>query len=154
MLLRALIRIAPSDIRITQYLDMASLPLFNPDLEATLPASVVGLRDQLTDVDGVIIASPEYAHGISGVMKNALDWMVSNESFVNKPVMLLNASPRATLAQQALRETLLTMSSRVIDAAYVVVPILGSKLDENEIVTHPDISHTLLTGLRTFVAQI
>jgi len=154
MLLRALIRSAPEDIHVTQYMGMANLPLFNPDLELSDPPAVADLREQLIHADGVIIASPEYAHGVSGVMKNALDWMVSNESFVDKPVMLLNASPRTTIAKQALRETLITMSARVIDAAYVAVPMLGSKLNEDEIVNDPQISQALLAGLNIFSRNV
>ena len=154
MLLRALNRIAPNNVRISLYSGMGCLPLFNPDLELSDPPAVTDLREQLTRADGVIIASPEYAHGVSGVIKNALDWMVSNESFVNKPVMLLNASPRATIALQSLRETLITMSARVIDDAYVAVPILGSKLDEDGIVNDSQISQALLAGLNVFSRSI
>ena len=59
-----------------------ALPLFNPDLEADMPAVVQALRDALMRSGAVIIASPEYAHGLSGGMQNALDWRVSDERFV------------------------------------------------------------------------
>ena len=154
MVLRALQRIAPGDLTIELYPSLGELPLFNPDIEHTSPFTVVHLRDQIIQADGLIIASPEYAHGISGVMKNALDWMVGNESFVNKPVMLLNTSPRATIAQQALRETLITMSALVVDEACVAVPLLGSRLDEYGIVNDPQMSQTLLNGLKVFVRDI
>jgi len=149
-LLRAVSRIAPSHMHIETYAGLGALPLFNPDLEASDPASVVDLRQRIIAADGLIIASPEYAHGVSGVMKNALDWMVGNESFVNKPVMLLNASPRATIAQAALCETIQTMSALVIDEASVAVPILGSQLDEYGIVDHPEIAGALRAALNIF----
>ena len=76
------------------------LPLFNPDLDDMHIAEVKLLRDAVQQADGLMIASPEYAHGISGVMKNALDWLVSDENFPGKPVLLLNTSPRASHAQK------------------------------------------------------
>jgi chromate reductase len=153
-LLRALARLAPPDIEITLYAGMSSLPLFNPDIEATDPKSVAELRKRIIAAEGLIIASPEYAHGVTGVIKNALDWMVGNESFVNKPVMLLNASPRAAIAPAALRVTIETMSARVVDDASITVPILGSGLDEDGIVSHPEISAALLRALRAFHQSI
>ena len=80
--------------------------------------------------DALLIASPEYARGVSGTIKNALDWLVSHEGFVGKPVALLNASPRAHHAQAALRETLRTMSAVLIEDASVAIPLLGAGLDE------------------------
>ena len=150
MLLRAVRRIAPDDIKIEIYPSLGELPLFNPDLESSDPPAVAHLRQHIIHADGLVIASPEYAHGISGVMKNALDWMVGDESFVNKPVMLLNVSPRATLAQQALRETLMTMSANVIDGAYVTVQILGAGLDEDGIVNDVKIVTSLRKTLQIF----
>jgi NAD(P)H-dependent FMN reductase len=147
-LLRALARIAPRGIEVVLCRGIGDLPLFNPDIEATDPAPVADLRAQITAADALLIASPEYAHGVTGVIKNALDWMVGNESFINKPVALLNASPRATLAQAALRETISTMSARIIDEACISVPILGSGLDEEGIVRHPEIGPALLAALR------
>jgi chromate reductase len=149
-LLRAVSKLAPADVRVELYNGMDKLPLFNPDIEATDPPAVADLRNHLLGADGVFIASPEYAHGVTGVMKNALDWMVGCEAFVNKPVALLNASPRATHAQAALKETITVMSARVIDEASITVPILGSKLDELEIVSDPEISAALHEAVLAF----
>lgn len=146
-LLRAVGRIAPADMEVMLYHGLGELPLFNPDSEASEPASVTSLREQILDAEALLIASPEYAHGVTGAIKNALDWMVGNESFVNRPVALLNASPRATHAQAALRETLVTMSARIIDAACISVPLLGSGLNEDAIVQHPQIKPALLVAL-------
>lgn len=126
---------------------IGDLPLFNPDIEATDPAPVARLRNGVIGADAVLIASPEYAHGITGVMKNALDWVVSSEAFVFKPVALLNASPRATHAQAALREILTVMSANIVDEASITLPVIGSGLDERGIVAHTDMSNALRRAL-------
>jgi NAD(P)H-dependent FMN reductase len=146
-LLRAVARLAPSDISVVLYRGLGDLPLFNPDVEASDPPPVAELRTQILSADALLIASPEYAHGVTGVMKNALDWMVGCEAFVHKPVALLNASPRAVHAQAALRETVTMMSAYIVDEASITVSILGSNLSEDEIVLHPDISVSLLKSL-------
>ncbi|MHB1186938.1 NADPH-dependent FMN reductase [Thiobacillus sp.] len=73
-------RLAPPDIHIELFSELGMLPLFNPDIEATDPPAVANFRAHLLTVDGILIASPEYAHGITGVMKNALNWMVGCET--------------------------------------------------------------------------
>jgi chromate reductase len=148
MLLRAAARLAAPEISVEVYRDLGTLPLFNADLEHSDPAPVAALRQRIISADAVLIASPEYAHGVTGVIKNALDWMVGNESFVGKPVGMLNTSARATIAQAALRETLLTMSAHVVPEACVTVPILGSGLDEDAIVRHPEIGPQVAGALR------
>ena len=108
---------APPGLRVTLFHGLGEVPLFNPDLEAHEPPSVGGLRLAVAAADALLIASPEYAHGVSGVMKNALDWMVASGVFVDKPVVLWNASPRASHGIAALRETLTVMAVRWIDEA-------------------------------------
>lgn len=145
--LRAMARLAPDDIAIRLFDGMGNLPLFNPDIEASDPAPVAALREQIMSADALLIASPEYAHGITGVMKNALDWMVSCEAFVNKPVAILNASPRATFADASLREIVTMMSGDIIGDASITVPIIGARLDEDGIFAHREISASLRTAL-------
>ena len=152
MLLRAAARVAPATAALRLYTGLGELPLFNPDLEAVEPPAVAALRRAIIDADALVIASPEYAHGVSSVIKNALDWMVGNESFVAKPVALFNASPRATLALDALRETLRTMSARIVDEACIAVPLLGSGLSEEQLVRDAPISATLSRSLAMLAA--
>jgi len=145
--LRATARLAPPGIEVALYRGLGDLPLFNPDIEVPAPVPVAALREQIVASDALIIASPEYAHGVTGAIKNALDWMVGNESFVHKPVALFNASPRATRAQAALRETVSTIAARVVEEASITVPILGSGLGEEAIVHHPEIRSALIAAL-------
>ena len=153
-LLRAVARLAPADISVVLYRGLGDLPLFNPDIEAGDPSPVASLRRQILSADALLIASPEYAHGVAGAMKNALDWMVGCEAFVHKPVALLNASPRAVHAQAAMIETVTVMSARIVDEASITVPILGANLGEDEIVTHPAISALLLAALIALRAAV
>lgn len=153
-LLRAVARLAPTDISVVLYRGLGDLPLFNPDIEASDPSPVASLRTQILSADALLIASPEYAHGVAGVMKNALDWMVGCEAFVHKPVALLNASPRAVHAQAALKETVTVMSARIVEEASITLPILGSNLSEDEIVLHSGISVALLAALVALRAAV
>jgi len=153
-LLCAAISLAPEDVEIILYTGLGKLPLFNPDLDGRESAFVLDFRTQLQAADGVFIASPEYAHGVTGVMKNALDWMVSGEEFVGKPVALFNASPRATHAYAALKETITVMSARIINEASITVPLLGSQLDAAGIVADPEISRALYAAIVEFTRTI
>jgi NAD(P)H-dependent FMN reductase len=99
--LRALALLAPPLVAVRQYEGLATLPAFNPDLdgeEMTPPPAVQDLRSQMATADAVVICSPEYAHGVPGSLKNALDWLVSVPHMVLKPTALVNASPRSTHA--------------------------------------------------------
>ncbi|GGB86634.1 FMN reductase [Marinobacterium zhoushanense] len=147
--LEALSSLAPSDIEI-QIGNIADLPLYNPDLEGESIPSLDELKAVLAEASGLIIASPEYAHGISGPMKNALDWLVSGEEFPYKPIMLINTSPRACHAQEALKEVLTTMSGILVDSAYVSLPLLSSGLDRDGILADTALCHSLKTGLNNF----
>jgi chromate reductase len=94
--LQAARRLAPAGVDIEIFDGIGDLPFFNSDLEGgELPEQVARFRHVIANADGVI-SSPEYARGISGVMKNALDWLVGSEEFPGKPVPLINTSPRAT----------------------------------------------------------
>jgi hypothetical protein len=102
-------------MRIVRFERLGEFPLFNPDIESPTPPAVHDLIERLNAAHGVLIASPEYAHGVTGVMKNALDWIVGCEAVEYKPVAVLNASPRATHADAALRETLTVMSACIVE---------------------------------------
>ncbi|HKK13893.1 MAG TPA: NADPH-dependent FMN reductase [Gammaproteobacteria bacterium] len=134
--------------------EIKDLPLFNPDMEAVQFPALEKLKSGVAQASGLVIASPEYAHGISGPLKNALDWLVSGAEFPHKPIMLINTSPRASYALEALKEVLVTMSGTIIERAYVSIPLLGSGLDSDGILGNVEISHALKTGLRDFCEHI
>jgi NAD(P)H-dependent FMN reductase len=108
----------------------------------------------LSEADGIVIASPEYAHGVSGVIKNALDWLVSGIEFPYKPIMLINTSPRASHAQASLREILSTMSGVISEKACISLPLLSSDLDEAGILENKDMSDALAASLNEFCVEI
>jgi len=151
--IQALQVLAPERVEITIG-NIEALPLFNPDREDEDIAAVVALKSALKKADGLIIASPEYAHGISGPMKNALDWLVSGEEFPYIPIMLINTSPRAQHAMDALREVLLTMSGKLVEESYVSIPLLGSHLDADGILADLNIANALRDGLSKFCQEI
>lgn len=137
-LLQLLAGQTPDGMGMSLYAQLGELPLFNPDVEFPPPAAVVHWMTALQRADIVLIASPEYAHGVTGVIKNALDWVVSSEVMVNKPVLVLNASPRAQHADAALRETLAVMNARLMTEASVVFPMLGYRGTVEALLASPD----------------
>jgi NAD(P)H-dependent FMN reductase len=72
-ILRAMVRVVPSGMTIDVDDRIRALPLFNPDQEMAEILAVEAFRAALREADGVIIACPEYAHGVPGAFKNALD---------------------------------------------------------------------------------
>ena len=152
--LEALNKLAPDSMEVVVYKSLGSLPLFNPDLEGQVIPAIDELRNALSESSGLMIASPEYAHGISGVLKNALDWLVSGEEFIYMPVALINTSPRATHAQAALREVVKTMSGNIIEKACISIPLLSSNLDADGIVNDKAISAALKSSLNHFCSEI
>jgi chromate reductase len=133
-LLRASARLARPGVRVQIFDSLAELPLFNPDLETRLPPAVTRLHAAIDACDGLLIASPEYAHGITGVLKNALDWLVSYPGFVDQRVAIFNASPRSVHADAALREILTTMSANLVLGACLALPLRGTGITEQGIV--------------------
>jgi chromate reductase len=115
-LLKAAVSLVPDDVELEVF-ELADVPLYNLDLEPSEgpPKSVAALRAAIAAADAVLIVSPEYNHGISGVLKNALDW-ASRPAFrsplLNKKVAVVGVSgngmggPRGVAqVEQALRAT-------------------------------------------------
>jgi chromate reductase, NAD(P)H dehydrogenase (quinone) len=101
-----------------------------------------------------MISSPEYAHGIPGVLKNALDWLVRSGELFEKPVALFSASPRATFAETSLKETLKAMTARLVSDASITVPLLGKNLDESGVISDSCMSHAIRSALVAFAQVI
>jgi chromate reductase, NAD(P)H dehydrogenase (quinone) len=152
ILLRAAAALAPRRVRITLYDGLGDLPHFNPDLDTeTAPSAVAELRSRLRAADAVLICSPEYAHGVPGALKNALDWIVGSGELMDKPVALLNASLVSTHAQNSLHETLSVMMARVM---LFRVPLASNKIEEASIVTNSELSQALQKVVSTLADAV
>lgn len=169
-LLRASARLAPVGVSVDLYEDLAALPAFSPDLESDLYddggfrvrqrplddslRAVRDLNERVKAADGVLIACPEYARGVPGAFKNALDWLVGGDGFVNKPFAQFNASPRAHHAQAALRLTLETMSGIPVEPACLALPLLNRDLDANAIVADEQLAGPIRRALAALVDAV
>jgi NAD(P)H-dependent FMN reductase len=147
--------LAPQDVEVVLYDGLGDLPHFNPDLdgEMVVPA-VSSWRSRLRDADGVVFSVPEYAHGVPGVLKNSLDWVVGGGELAGKPVTLFNASPRSTYAQTSLTETLTVMSAKVVPEASVTLQLLGKPVAASQIVADPGMAAAVRSALEIFAAAI
>jgi len=153
-LLRAAERLAPEGMEIAIWDGIGELPHFNPDLdEAEPPAVVAEFRALLRTADGVLISSPEYAHGVPGSLKNALDWLVSDGELVGKPVALINAAPLGgEYAQPQLFETLTVMSWKVLAEASILTPFVRRKIGPEGEIAEPEVRERLRRSLELLAA--
>ncbi len=160
-LLRATMIVAPSSITVSLYAGLRSLPPFDPDVEmasiddpSLMPASVAAFGVALRAADAVIFSTPEYAHGLPGVLKNALDWVVGSGEFVGKRVAIFNASAYGTFAHASLLETLTVMSARVVADAAATCTTLHRSMTDMEIVADVLVAHSLTRALDMLAASV
>ncbi len=125
--------LAPSHIHFELYESLGELPHFNPDLNIEDFDAVMFLTKKVREADIILISSPEYAHGIVGSLKNALDWLVGSDAFIEKPFALWNASTRGHHAIDSLKEVLGTMSGIEVPEYGCSLHILGKDISPAEI---------------------
>jgi Predicted flavoprotein len=139
----------PVGTEFRMYQGLASLPHFNPDLDGDdvqAHEAVRDLRKELKAADAIIICTPEYARGVPGSLKNALDWIVSSGEFMNKPTAVISASPHpdgGTSARQSLMQTLKMMDAAIPDEASLSVPFVSRIVSQDGHVTDANILSSL-----------
>lgn len=116
-----------------------TLPAFSPDRDVSETPAVSSWVDLVRNAQALIVSSPVYAGGYPGALKNALDWLVSTDAFVDKPFALLNASPRSLDVQDTLIKVITTMSGVHLETATTTLPLLGSALSTEEIVAQDEL---------------
>jgi chromate reductase len=134
-LLRAATELAPADLHIVVY-DLMDVPVYNADVEAAgSPPGVVELRNAVRRSDGLLIATPEYNHGVPGVLKNAIDWLSrpARQSVLDrKPVAMMGASPGMTgtaRAQEQIRQVFAATNTLLMPQPEVLVARAADKFD-------------------------
>lgn len=145
-ILRFMQTLAPDTVHFSFYEGIASLPHFNTDLDNdNPPETVTHWRQTLKSADAVIICTPEYAHGVPGSLKNALDWIVSSGEWTDKPTAVITASLMGDQAHASMLSTLTMLMAAIIPEATFVISSVSQKLDKTSgAVTDPE----LVTQLR------
>ncbi|NEN85031.1 NADPH-dependent FMN reductase [Paenibacillus elgii] len=150
----------PAGIEFRMYQGLASLPHFSPDLdgdEDPWHEAVREWREELRAANAVVICTPEYARGVPGTLKNALDWIVSSGEFVNKPTAVVSASPHpdgGATALQSLTLTLKMMTAAIPDEASLAVPFVSKIIGPDGSVTDTNTLSSLLNLVRVLSQAI
>jgi len=163
-LLRAAAELSPAEHPV-EIASIREIPLYDGDLEtAGMPASVLALQERIADADGLLFVTPEYNHGVPGVLKNAIDWLSRGPRSIQKtspgkPVALMGAStgPRGTaLAQQAWFASLRNLSLSTYGERPMFVGNAGEVFVDGEL-ADPATRERLerfMTGFASFVERL
>lgn len=153
-LLSALQTIAPADMEIEVFSGIADLPVFSPDREGPLaPESVRAFTQRIQASDGLLISSPEYVRAIPGGLKNAIDWLVSGEQIVQKPIALAHASHRGDDMLESLRKVLSTVSTKFNENLFLRLSLMKEAPQSiRDIVNTPDVRAAAEKFLREYAA--
>lgn len=159
-LLRAAQQVAPERLRIEIH-ELDAIPLFNEDVEqAGVPEGVTALRQAIAEADGLLIATPEYNHGVPGVMKNAIDWLSRpprGSVLSGKPAALLGASPGMTgsaRGQSQLRQAFVFTNTPAMLQPEILVARAHEKFDDQGRLTDEKTRQFLGQFLERFVEWI
>ncbi len=140
----ALVVLAPPGVEVVVYDELETIPPFDPDRDRegdVPPPPVARLRAALAAADAVVVCTPEYAFGVPGVLKNALDWTVASGDFADKPTAAISSSPSdlgGDKAHASLVLTLGAMQGRLVGAGGLIVPFVRKKLDAGGALVDPD----------------
>src|SRR6478672_11802871 len=155
-IVRAAALLAPAGVAVTVYDGLGELPHFNPDLDQegdVAPPAVAELRRLIGESDALIISTPEYAHGIPGVLKNALDWLVSSLEFPGIAVSVINPSAYSFHANESLIEVLRTMSAALPAGASARIALPRRSMSENEVAADAALADAIRKVLDALIAH-
>jgi NAD(P)H-dependent FMN reductase len=123
-------KMSQDTLEITLYDGLADLPFFNQDMtDENTPVSVIALREAINKSDGVLICTPEYVFSLPGVLKNALEWMVSTTVFSDKPTALITASSSGEKAHESLLLVMKTLEVKTNEELCLLISGVKSKLN-------------------------
>jgi chromate reductase, NAD(P)H dehydrogenase (quinone) len=159
-LLRAATELAPPALHIVIY-ELDGIPLYNGDIEAAgVPPSVVQLRDAIRRADGLLIATPEYNHGVPGVLKNTIDWLSRppRDSALNGKVAAVMGASRGMTGtargQSQLRQAFVFTNTYALLQPEVLVGQAHEKFDADGRLVHEATRDFLATFLQRFTELI
>jgi len=158
-LLRAAAELLPAGAELVEWEGLRALPIFDEDLEADRPETVLELHEALSSADAVVIATPEYNHSLPGGLKNALDWASrphSENPLRNKPALVVGASTGlfgAVWAQAEARKVLASLGANVLDHE-LPVGMADSAFDADGGLVDPELAERLRTHVEALAAEV
>ncbi|PWU03372.1 MAG: flavoprotein [Bacteroidetes bacterium] len=152
IILKAAASFIPHNFQKIWFDGLGGLPHFN-DSESP-PEQVVKFQKLIAEADGILICSPEYAFGVPGVLKNALDWTVGSGSFVDKPVALITAATGGEKAHASLLLTLSALSAIVPKDARLLISFVRSKINSQGEITDPETKQKIDTVIKALIEAI
>ncbi|EJR42103.1 NADPH-dependent FMN reductase [Bacillus mycoides] len=157
-ILKTLAAFIPEGIDYTIYNGIDELPHFNPDVDRVgAPVVVEEFRKTLSEAHALIICTPEYAKSIPGVLKNALEWLVSSAELYKKPVAIITASPSIAGGDKAHESLLLTLGmldTIVVQNGSLLIPSVRTKFSDDAKVTDEDTKKALISLVQSVVDEI
>jgi len=151
-ILKLVARLVPDNIEFKIYTAIGEIAAFNDSSE--LPFPVTGFIKSIEEADGVFFCIPEYAFGVPGALKNALDWTVATTAFTDKPVALITAASQGQKAHAALLNTLTALGTKINEDATLLISFIRSKLDEHKEVKDMATLEAIRKAVGSFIAAI
>ncbi len=155
-ILKVVSKMSPEHVTVKLAEGLDALPHFNPEINEEF-TSVTNFRQQIKEADGVIICTPEYAFGVPGVLKNALDWLVSSGELNEKPVVAISASALYTGGDKALASllhTLTALGANKNDHSYLSIGNIKSKISGSGEITDKETINSLQIILNSLLGTI
>jgi chromate reductase len=134
-LLRVAAEVLPKDTSL-EIFDLEGIPVFNQDLEQSVPARVKEFKAKIKAADAILFVTPEHNYSIPGVLKNAIDWAsrpYGDNSFDGKPAAIMSASTGmlgGARAQYHLRQVLVFLNMHPLNKPEIFVTFANQKFDE------------------------
>lgn len=149
--INAIKELAKERFEVVLFHGLTEIPHFNPDLDTdNPPAQVATFRKYLREFDGILICTPEYAMGVPGTLKNAIDWTVSSMEFSKRPTALITASSMGQKGHASLLETLKIIEANITDQTQLVISYAKTKIDRNNQITDEKTLAEITTLIEAF----
>jgi NAD(P)H-dependent FMN reductase len=154
-LIYAIADLTASDFELTVISNIDQIPHFNPQLDNDAPPeNVVVFREQLKNADAILICTPEYAMGVPGTLKNAIDWTVSSCEFSHKPTALITASSQGFKGHTSLLETLKVIEANITDQTQLIISYVKTKVSADGFIKDEEAKQQVMDVMRNLRISI
>ena len=126
--LRVVANLVPDYADFKIFTGLEAIPAFNDSDE--IPATVTDFINRIAEADAIFFCIPEYALGVPGALKNALDWTVATTAFSFKPVAPITAASGGEKAHAALSLTLTALGTKISEDTKLLISFIRTKINE------------------------